>query len=119
MHVNRWSLLLFFPLVTITWSLVNPPSIGLSALPASEGRVTRVHNHVQLLHARRAPQRASVNDVVDRETVVQTGKDSHAELTFSDETVVRLAANTAFSSKNGTHNLNLSAGAVLAARASQ
>jgi hypothetical protein len=44
---------------------------------------------------------------------VRTGKDSHAELTFSDETIVRLAANTAFSFKNGTHDLNLGEGAAL------
>jgi hypothetical protein len=92
---------------------VNPPRTGLTALPASEARVTRVHNYVQLSHPTRAPQRASVNDIVDQETVVRTGKDSHAELTFSDETVVRLASNTAFSFNNGTRNLNLAEGAVL------
>jgi FecR-like protein len=46
-------------------------------------------------------------------TVVQTSKDSHAELTFSDETVVRLAGNTAFSFEGGTRDLNLGEGAVL------
>lgn len=44
---------------------------------------------------------------------MRTGKDSHAELTFSDETVVRLAANTTFSFKNGTHDLSLGEGAIL------
>lgn len=44
---------------------------------------------------------------------MRTGKDSHAELTFSDQTVVRLVANTAFSFKNGTHDLSLGEGAVL------
>jgi FecR-like protein len=44
---------------------------------------------------------------------VQTSKDSHAELTFSDETVVRLAGNTAFSFEGGTRDLNLGEGAVL------
>lgn len=113
MHVNRQFPLLFLVLVTITWSLVNPPPSGLSALPASEARVTRVSNYVQLSHPTRAPQRASLNNIVDLETVVRTGKESHAELTFSDETVVRLAANTAFNFKNGTRDLNLGEGAVL------
>jgi hypothetical protein len=112
-HVNRQFPLLFLALVTITWSFVNPPRSGLSALPASEARVTRVNNYVQLSHPMRAPQRASVNDIVDQETVVRTGRDSHAELTFSDETVVRLASNTTFSFNNGTRNLNLAEGAVL------
>ena len=44
---------------------------------------------------------------------MRTGKDAHAELTFSDQTVVRLAANTAFSFKNGTHDLSLGEGAAL------
>ena len=34
-------------------------------------------------------------------------------MTFSDETVVRLAANTAFNFKDGTRDLNLGEGAVL------
>jgi hypothetical protein len=113
MHVNRQFPLLFLALVAITWSLVNPPRSGLSAPSASEARVTQVNNYVQLSHPTRAPQRASLNDIVDPETVVRTGKDSHAELSFSDETVVRLARNTAFSFNNGTRNLNLAEGAVL------
>jgi hypothetical protein len=113
MRVNRQLSPLFLTLVTITASLANwPPSVP-SALPLSEARVARVNNNVQLLHPMRGPQRASVNNIVDQETIVRTGKDSHAELTFSDETIVRLAANTAFNFKKGTHDLNLSEGAVL------
>ena len=68
---------------------------------------------MQLLRTVAAARPASVNDIVDEDTIVRTGGDSRAELTFPDETVVRLAANTAFSFKNGTHELNLSEGAVL------
>jgi hypothetical protein len=68
---------------------------------------------VQLVHPNAAARPALVGDIVDKGTIVQTGKHSHAELTFSDETVVRLAANTTFSFKNGTRNLNLAEGAVL------
>jgi hypothetical protein len=92
-------------------------AIGLSsaarAASPNEARVTRVSNYVQLLHPMSAPRQASVNDIVDEETVVRTGKDSRAELTSSDETVVRLAANTAFNFKGGTRGLNLREGAVL------
>jgi hypothetical protein len=72
-----------------------------------------VNNHVQLLHPMSAARPASVNDIVDEDTVVRTGNDSRAEVTFPDHTVVRLAANTAFSFKNGTRDLNLTEGAVL------
>src|SRR5215470_4414319 len=112
MHVNRQPLLFLAP-VTITWALVGAPPGGLCALPPSEARVTRVNNSVQLLRPMCAPRPARLNDTLDQETVLRTGKDSHAELTFSDETVVRLAANTALSFKNGARNLNLGEGAVL------
>ncbi len=113
MHVTRQAHLLFLALITITWSLANRPPSGLSALPPNEARVTRVNNYVQLLHPLRAPRRASLNEIIDNETIVRTGKDSHAELTFSDQTVVRLAANTTFSFKNGTRDLSLGEGAAL------
>ena len=60
-----------------------------------------------------AARPASVNDVINEETIVQTGSASRAELTFSDDTVVRLAANTAFNFKDGTRGLNLRDGAAL------
>src|SRR5881394_3105083 len=114
MHVNRQLLLPFLALVIMTWSLASwPPSVRGSLSP-DEARVTRVNNYVQLLHPMRAPRQASLNEIIDEETTVRTGKTpSRAELIFSDETVVRLAANTAFSFKNGTHDLNLGEGAAL------
>jgi hypothetical protein len=78
-----------------------------------EVRITRVDNFVQLLSPNRAPRTARLNDIVDPETIVRTGKHSRAELTFGYETVVRLAANTAFNFKNGTRDLNLSEGVAL------
>jgi hypothetical protein len=65
------------------------------------------------LQLKTAARRASVNDVVREETVVRTGNESRGELTFSDETVVRLAARTAFDFNHGTRGLNLKQGAVL------
>ncbi len=105
--------LLSLPLITITWSLANWPPSGPSALPPNEARVTRVTNDVRLLDPLAATRRASLNDSVREGTVVRTGKDSHAELTFSDQTAVRFAANTTFSFKNGTRDLSLGEGAVL------
>jgi mannose-6-phosphate isomerase-like protein (cupin superfamily) len=68
---------------------------------------------VQLLHPMSAARPATVGEIVDENTIIRTGSSSHAGLIFPDETVVRLAANTAFSFKNGTHELNLSEGAVV------
>jgi FecR-like protein len=87
---------------------------GLNAADSPrEARITRVNNCVQLLHPPGAARPASLNDMVDEDSIVRTGKSSHAELTFSDGTIVRLAANTAFNFKNGTHALNLGEGAAL------
>jgi hypothetical protein len=84
----------------------------LNAASTKEARVTRVENHVQLADPKNA-RRASVNEIVHEETIVRTGSGSRAELGFSDETVVRLAANTAFDFNRGTRGLNLKEGAVL------
>ena len=72
-----------------------------------------VKNHVQLADSKNAARRASVNDIVHEETVVRTGNGSRAELGFSDETVVRLAAHTAFDFNRGARGLNLGEGTLL------
>jgi hypothetical protein len=113
MRVNGHPLFLFLALVAIMSALVNVPPSGVSAPPPTEARVTRVTNSVQLLNRVRQPRRASVNDIVDQEAIVRTGKDSRAELAFSGETVVRLAGSTAFDFHQGTRGLNLEVGAAL------
>jgi len=110
-RVNRQLQLL--ALITITASFANWFPSRLNAAPPNEARVTRVNNHVQLLHPMAAARPASINEVVAEETIVQTGSASRAELTFSDDTVVRLAANTAFNFKDGARGLNLREGAAL------
>jgi hypothetical protein len=97
-------------LIAITACLAN----GLSdAASLNEARITRINNSVQLLQQMHTPRQVSLNEVVNEKTIVRTGKSSHAELAFSDGTVVRLASNTGFSFKGGTHALDLSEGAAL------
>jgi len=102
----------FLAFLTITASLATWFPGRLNAASTNEARVTRVKNQVQLADSKNA-RRASVNDIVHEETVVQTGNGSRAELSFSDETVVRLAAHTAFDFNRGTRGLNLKDGAAL------
>jgi hypothetical protein len=109
--MNRQLSLLIF--ITIAPSLTTWVPSQLNAASTNEARVTRVKNHVQLEDSKDAARRASVNDVVHEETVVRTGDGSRGELTFSDETVVRLAAHTVFDFNRGTRGLNLKEGAVL------
>src|SRR4030095_12798042 len=108
--MNRQLSLLVF--VTINASLAIWPC-QLKAGPVNEARVTRAKNHVKLENSKKVAREASVNDIVREETVVRTGNESRAELTFSDETVVRLAAHTTFDFERGTHGLNLKDGALL------
>ncbi len=110
-RMNRQLRLLVF--ITITASLATWFPGRLNAASANEARVTRVKNHVQLADSKNAARRASLNDIVHEETVVRTGNASRAELGFSDETVVRLAAHTAFDFDRGTRGLNLKEGTVL------
>jgi len=100
-------------LVAVTACLATRFPSEANAASPNEARITRVNNHVQLVRPMAAARSASVNGIVDEDTIIRTGSSSRAELTFPDETVVRLAANTSFSFKNGTRDLNLNEGAVL------
>jgi hypothetical protein len=108
--MNRQLRLLAFIAITASFATWFPGR--LNAASTNEARVTRLKNHVQLADFKNA-RRASVNEIVHEETVVRTGNESRAELGFSNETVVRLAANTAFDFNRGTRGLNLKEGAVL------
>jgi len=113
MRINRQLQLQLLALVAITACLVTWFPNEVNAASVKQARITRVNNHVQLLHSTTTARPASVNDIVEEGTVIRTGSSSRAELTFPDETVVRLAAKTAFSFKNGTRDLNLIEGAML------
>jgi len=100
-------------LITITALLATWFPSRLNAVPDDEARVTQVKNHVRLEQRKTAARQASVNNIVNEETVVRTGSGSRSELTFSNQTVVRLAAHTAFDFYHGTRGLNLREGAAL------
>ena len=108
--MNRQFCLIF---ITVIASLaMSFPSL-LEAASTNEARVTRVKNQVQLGNSKNIARSASVNDIVRKQTIVRTGNGSCGEVTFSDQTVVRLAARTAFDFNQGTRGLNLGEGAVL------
>lgn len=81
--------------------------------PLSPARVTQVIQDVSLLPANAAARRAAINDKVERDVAVRTGGSSRAELTFPDLTITRLGANTVFTLKEGTREVNLLHGSVL------
>ena len=80
-----------------------------------EARVTQVIKDVRLLASKGAPRAASVNDSVNEGSAVQTGDESRAEITFMDQTLTRLGANTVFSFGANGRDVDLSSGAILLA----
>ena len=94
-----------------TWTIATANSAGAAQL--QEARVTQVVNDVKLLLEKGAPRPAVVSDLVRRGNAVRTGTQSRSELTFADLTITRLGANTIFSFKEGTREMNLIDGAIL------
>jgi hypothetical protein len=109
--MNRQLCLLVFITVIASLAMLFPSR--LDAASTNEARVTRVKNQVQLANSKNIVRSASLNDIVPEQTIVRTGNGSRGEVTFSDQTVVRLAAHTAFDFNRGTRGLNLGEGAVL------
>ena len=93
--------------------LLSLPFAQVHATQLKEARVSQVIKDVKLLPAQAAPRPAVISDEVLDGTAVRTGVASRAELTFTDQTLARLGANTIFSFNEGTRNLELSGGAML------
>ncbi len=85
----------------------------LEAGQAAPARITHLRGDVRLAVPGKAAHRARLSDILEQDTLIQTGKEARAELTFPDKTVVRLAANSAFSFRKGTRFLSLQRGAAL------
>jgi FecR protein len=89
-------------------------SYQIARAAESQGaRVTAVVQDVRLLSSHTAPRPASVNDNITVGTAVRTGTESRAELTFIDQTLTRLGANTVFSLTEGARTVDLGSGAIL------
>ncbi|HWY40380.1 MAG TPA: FecR domain-containing protein [Chthoniobacterales bacterium] len=92
-------------------------AVGIGRLaPAAiqkRAHVTEVIRDVRLLSRQMAARPAAVNDPVNEGTAVRTGNDSRAELSFADQTITRLGANTVFSFGAAAHTYDLGSGAIL------
>ena len=78
-----------------------------------EARVSQVIRDVKILPKQAAARPARISDEVRDGSAVRTGVESRAELTFTDQTLARLGANTIFTFNEGTRNLELGGGAML------
>ena len=83
------------------------------AAGGGEPRVTQLIREVTLLPTGAPPHRAVLNETVPETSVVKTGGDSRAELTFADLTITRLGANTLYGFKNSGRRIELNGGSIL------
>src|SRR5215472_10475755 len=97
----------------LTLALLVARPVILDAAELTEAQVTRIIREVQVLPERAAPRPATLQDIVRGGTAVRTGIESRTELTFPDQTLARLGANTLFSFNRGTRTLDLGGGAML------
>lgn len=99
-------------LLTTFLAAISAPR-SVNSEPLKEARVTQIIKEVSLLPANASPRAAVVNDAVRDGTAVRTGVDSRTELTFTDQTLARLGANSIFSFNQATRILNQGGGALL------
>ena len=108
----RSSLKFFITAVFASLALIAPFSFAWAA-ETREARVTALVRDVRLLPSHAASRPAALNDNVTSGTAVRTGAESRAELTFADQTLTRLGANTLFSFAEGARTIDLGSGAIL------
>lgn len=97
-------------LLTAT-SLLLP--MGVNAETLQSAKVTTRINDVRLYQPKKSARQAKLGDTIKGHTSVQTGRRSRAELTFQDKTVTRLGANSTFSFRRGSRDINLNSGSIL------
>jgi hypothetical protein len=85
----------------------------LFAANQKQARVTEVVREVNVLAAQAAARPAVVNETVRAGSAVRTGNQSRAELSFVDQTITRLGANTVFSVGGAARTYDLGSGAIL------
>ena len=90
---------------------VGGPRVLAAGLKSAQ--VSRIFNDVRLLPENQTARPAAVSDTVSGKAAVQTGAASRAELTFSDQTLTRLGANSYFTFADGTRDMDLHSGTML------
>ena len=87
-------------------------AITLSAAPLESAKITVTVNKVLIAPPQQSPKPAAVGDVLTGKATLETGQSSRAELTFNDQTIARIGANSVFSFFRGTRELELNQGVI-------
>ena len=88
-------------------------SLPLAAESLRSANVTVAIKDVQVFPGSDASHSAIVGEKLSLPSSVQTGRQSRAELTFSDNTLTRLGQNSIVSFRDGGRNVELKQGSVL------
>jgi len=102
-----------FILTTAALALASGFSSKVSAGELKEAKVTQVIQDVQVVPSNASPRPAAVNDDVHQGSAVHTGVQSRSELTFKDQTMVRLGEKAVFSVGDGSRTIDLGSGQFL------
>ncbi|MCP5534728.1 MAG: FecR domain-containing protein [Akkermansiaceae bacterium] len=86
---------------------------GAHAETLQSAKVTTKVNDVRIYQPQKSGRQAKVGDSISGHTSVQTGRRSRAELMFQDQTITRLGANSTFSFRRGSRDINLNSGSIL------
>lgn len=81
-----------------------------------EARITRIKNQVEVINVAdpsAKPAQAKLDEILSGQNGLRTGRKSRAELTFNDDTIARVGANTLFSFKEGQREVLLGRGTLL------
>ena len=98
-------------LIITAFGLLTPVWVQAESLQSA--KVTTKINDVRIYQVNKAGRQAKLGDTVRGHTSVQTGRRSRAELTFQDNTMTRLGANSTFSFRQGSRDINLNSGSIL------
>src|SRR6185503_17371595 len=99
--------------LSVLVSLVLAGTVGsLDGSVLQGGRLTQVRRDVQIAESGGSPKRAATNADV-RGGLVRTGVDSRAEVTFTDQSVVRLGDKTEIGIDSQSRAVELKSGALL------
>jgi len=86
---------------------------GVHAAKITQAKITRTVNIVDILSSEGAARPAEPGATLHEKEALQTGVKSRAELTFPDNTLVRIGASSLFSFKHGMREIDLQSGTLL------
>lgn len=84
-----------------------------AAAPLKSATVSKIVNDVRISEKSAAAQTATAGQRVTGSSTVLTGRDSRAELSFADQTVTRIGANSVFRFSSGSREMEIVQGSFL------